>query len=74
MQIISLQKDTVIPYNGIEAAVGKDFSKQRVIQMDYDYDYSHEQPFPMNNTSQKELINESFNKTFTFIGDFFNIK
>jgi len=74
MQIISLQKDTVIPYDGIEAAVGKDFSKQHVIQLDYNYGYSHEQPFPVNNTSQKELINESFNKTFTFIGDFFNIK
>jgi hypothetical protein len=38
MQIISLQKDTVIPYDGIEAAVGKDFSKQHVIQLDYNYD------------------------------------
>lgn len=74
MQIISLQKDTVIPYVGIEAAVGKDFSKQHVLQLDYDYVYSHEQPFPMNNTAEKELINESFNKTFTLIGDFFNLK
>lgn len=73
MKIISLQKDKVISYSGIVAAVGKDYAIQHVIEMDYDYAYSHEQPFPLLNQSLKDKINDSFNKTFTIIGDFFNL-
>ena len=73
VKIISLQKDKVISYSGIVAAVGKDYAIQHVIEMDYDYAYSHEQPFPLLNQSLKDKINDSFNKTFTIIGDFFNL-
>ncbi len=73
IKIISLQKDKVISYSGIVAAVGKDYAIQHVIEMDYDYAYSHEQPFPLLNQSLKDKINDSFNKTFTIIGDFFNL-
>lgn len=72
MKIISLKKDNVMSFEGIEAAVGTKFAAKNITKMDYSYVYQHENPFPMNNFLQKENITNYFNRTFRIIGDFFN--
>ncbi|MDD3280801.1 MAG: DUF6051 family protein [Bacteroidales bacterium] len=74
MKIISLVKDKVISYEGIKAAVGNVFANKNVNTMDYAYLYTHENPFPVNNSQQRECITNCFNQTFSIIGDFFNSK
>lgn len=72
LKIISLIKDQVIKYEGIQAALGRKTALACVTEKDYPYHYIHEYPFPVNQMSLKNIVNQCFNETFTIIGDFFN--
>ena len=63
IKAITLKNDTVIPTAGAQAAFGS--SSEKILEeMDFPYSYSHQWPFPLNTTSQKELINQSFKEVF----------
>lgn len=61
---ISLEKDTVIPYQGVEKALGEDCTKSNVQLLDFPTSYSHENPFPIQGTSNPLLVNHSFLSVF----------
>ena len=61
---ISLQKDIVIPYEGVKKALGEQLTKLRVRNLDFDFDYSHEIPFPTNGKANPTEINRAFNTVF----------
>lgn len=63
VRAISLKKDIVMPTNGIISALGE-ASGKILKEFDFPFPYSHQVPFPMTGRTDKELIQESFNKTF----------
>lgn len=67
IKILALQKDTVIPYNGIVDAIGKDCAMSCSTLTDFPYQYTHEQPFPLRKGANEEnaVINRSFNQVFS---------
>jgi hypothetical protein len=62
---ISLKKDTVMPYEGVEACMGYKNASKKILLLDFPYEYSHESPFPTNDKIEPELLNASFNQVFT---------
>ncbi len=66
---ISLAKDIVIPYKGIEEAMGKEFTADRVELIDFPFHYSHENPFPTSKTNPSQL-NDAFNRVFSSAANF----
>lgn len=61
---ISLQNDKVIPYNGVEQALGENLAHKRIKLTDFEFGYSHENPFPINQTDSIAL-NRSFLDVFS---------
>lgn len=61
---ISLQNDKVIPYNGVEQALGENLAHKRIKLTDFEFGYSHENPFPINQTDATAL-NRSFLDIFS---------
>ena len=61
---ISLQKDIVIPYEGVKKALGDQLTKLRIRNLEFDFDYSHEIPFPTNGKANPTEINRAFNTVF----------
>lgn len=72
LKIMLLRKDKVITEKGVLDAVGPDFFCDNVILADFDYVYSHEQPFPVRQIKNKEIINRAFNIIFEQIVNFYN--
>lgn len=62
---ISLKKDTVMPYAGVEACMGNASASKRFYLTDFPYDYTHEAPFPTNGHIEPSLLNTSFNEIFS---------
>ena len=62
---VSLQKDVVIPYEGITKALGEGNTRNYIDLVDFDFDYSHENPFPVGLKSDSVLINNSFDYVFS---------
>jgi len=62
---ISLRKDKVMPYEGVEACMGNENALQQFILLDFPFEYSHESPFPMNSSIEPALLNASFNQVFS---------
>ncbi|MDD4922635.1 MAG: DUF6051 family protein [Bacteroidales bacterium] len=62
---ISLKKDLVMPFSGVEACVGHDVAAKNFILTDFPYEYTHEAPFPTNGRVDFSLINHSFNAIFS---------
>lgn len=62
---ISLQNDKVIPYSGVEKALGCENAHKRIELLNFDFDYTHENPFPVNDKSKPELVNQAFQQVFT---------
>lgn len=67
---ISLAKDTVIPYAGVEKAFGYNLAHERIQLLDFDYNYSHENPFPVSPTINQDLVANSFNRIFDRVSEF----
>lgn len=67
---ISLRKDKVMPYEGVEACMGSANALQKFILLDFPFDYSHESPFPMNSSIEPALLNASFNQVFSRAAQF----
>jgi hypothetical protein len=67
---ISLKKDEVMPYEGVEACMGSQNAENRFRVMDFPYSYSHEVPFPSGDRVEPSLLNESFNRVFSQAAQF----
>lgn len=61
---ISLFQDKVIPYTGVVQALGQKSAAHSIQIIDFPYKYEHEQPFPVNNPNNSELVNRSFHYVF----------
>jgi hypothetical protein len=70
MQCLMLQKDKVMPYEGVSQAMGADLAAQNVSVMDFSFEYSHENPFPVNGLSDNTVIDEAFEKVFIHAANF----
>lgn len=71
IQGVSLKKDKVIPYSGIEACMGKYLAGETFVNIDFPYEYSHEVPFPVNNKKiSSEILSESFLNVFQRAAEF----
>jgi len=62
---ISLRKDKVMPYEGVEACMGSNNALQKFELLDFPFEYSHESPFPMNASIEPDLLNASFHQVFS---------
>jgi len=60
---ISLVNDKVIPYEGVQKALGDELAGQIVELIDLPYDYTHENPFPVGGEKRRE-VDASFLKIF----------
>lgn len=69
---ISLVRDIVIPYKGIEEALGNKLTHKIIINTDFDYNYCHENPFPVNAGTDSTKVNESFLNVFSKAAEFLN--
>ena len=67
---ISLQKDSVMPYNGVEACMGHQLAGECFQQLDFPYEYTHESPFPGNGRINEALLNTCFNRVFNQASSF----
>lgn len=67
---ISLRKDKVMPYEGVEACMGRTNALQKFELLDFPFEYSHEAPFPMNSSIEPALLNDSFNLVFSKAAQF----
>ena len=62
---ITLLKDTIIPSNGVVETLGS-YKKSNIVEMwDFPYTYSHENPFPVFDTSLSEKVDRSFERVFS---------
>jgi len=61
---ISLQKDKVMPWSGVEACMGSKLAGQCFELLDFPYEYTHEFPFPSNGRIDDLSLNDSFFKVF----------
>ena len=60
---ITLKNDTVIPTEGVRAALGTS-SEKIVEEMDFSFSYSHQWPFPLTGAKNEQEINEGFKAVF----------
>lgn len=67
---ISLLKDTVIPYKGIEEALGNKLTHKRIDITDFEFNYCHENPFPVNSCTDSKIVNEAFINVFSKAAEF----
>jgi hypothetical protein len=61
---IALKKDTVMPFEGVEACMGSHTAGTKFQLLDFPYEYTHESPFPMNAHIDPEVLNRSFDRVF----------
>lgn len=61
---VSLVKDTVMPYSGVEACMGDKVARECFQLIDFPYDYSHESPFPTNGKVEDQILSASFSTVF----------
>jgi hypothetical protein len=61
---ISLVKDSVMPYSGVEACMGTKLAEQCFKVMDFPYEYTHESPFPANGRTDDAILSASFLSVF----------
>lgn len=62
---ISLKKDKVMPYTGVEACMGPEEAAKHFTLTDFPYEYTHESPFPTSGRIDASLLNASFNEIFS---------
>lgn len=61
---ISLLKDKVMPWAGVEACMGSKLASQCFELVDFPYEYTHEFPFPANGRIDDLSLDHSFSKVF----------
>jgi len=61
---ISLLKDKVMPYSGVEACMGKKLAGECFELLDFPFEYSHETPFPATGRADLPLVEASFREVF----------
>lgn len=61
---ISLKKDRVMPYAGVQACMGESLAMACFEQLDFPFDYSHESPFPAPGRVDQATLANSFSKVF----------
>lgn len=61
---ISLLKDKVMPFSGVEACMGKKLAGECFELMDFPFEYSHETPFPAAGRADLRLVEASFREVF----------
>lgn len=66
---IVLARDRVIPYQGVEEALGEKKAKERIELLDFPFPYSHENPFPAN-SSDISSVNRFFTDVFSRAASF----
>ena len=67
---IILAQDTVIPYHGVQEALGVKNTEERIDLHDFPFPYSHENPFPVN-LKDVSSVDHSFTNVFSRIANFF---
>jgi hypothetical protein len=68
---ISLRKDKVMPYSGVEACMGSKLAEEYIDIMDFPFEYSHETPFPAKGQASEYTIRSSFFSVFSKCAAFF---
>ena len=66
---IALSKDVVIPYFGVQQAMGRHNAVQSIKLQDFPFAYSHENPFP-HNERDASAVNKAFEDTFSAAASF----
>lgn len=66
---VSLSKDVVIPYHGVQEAMGTETTTASIQLQDFPFSYSHENPFPHNEKDTTSL-NKAFEGVFSDAVDF----
>jgi hypothetical protein len=72
MKIISLKRDTVIPSRAIHdnyKAV-KNKSKEMVVELEFPFEYTHENPFPIIPGPMSNEVDKAFNQVFEKASEF----
>ncbi len=67
---VSLVNDIVMPFWGVEEALGKETADSRMELLDFPFLYTHENPFPVNGKNTVD-VNRSFNRVFEKAAQFF---
>jgi len=67
---ISLQKDRVMPWAGVEACMGSNLAGQCFELLDFPYEYTHEFPFPVNGRIEDLSLDHSFSRVFQKVAAF----
>jgi hypothetical protein len=61
---ISLNKDNVMPFSGVEACMGTQVAGECFQVLDFPFEYTHESPFPANGRVDDAILNDSFLTVF----------
>ncbi len=70
---ISIKSDKVIPYSGVEIALGKTNAHKCIELLDADYNFTHEVPFPTNQPQQIQEIDSMFIRVFDTAAEFLSV-
>ncbi|VBB43657.1 conserved hypothetical protein [uncultured Paludibacter sp.] len=62
---ILLKQDVVIPYIGVQEALGKDITEANTKLMDFSFSYTHENPFPVGKNIDSQAVNDAFLRVFS---------
>jgi hypothetical protein len=62
---ITLLKDTIIPSKGIVDTLDPSGKEKTVDLLDFPYNYTHENPFPVSDSSLSRLVDDSFERIFS---------
>lgn len=72
MRIVSLKRDTVIPSRAIHEnyKAVKNKSKEMVVELEFPFEYSHENPFPIIPGPNSTEVDKAFNMVFARASEF----
>ena len=62
---IALEQDLVMPYVGLQQALGTDCSNEKINLQDFPFSYTHENPFPIGAHTNQIAVNDEFNNVFS---------
>ncbi|MCE5205400.1 MAG: DUF6051 family protein [Porphyromonadaceae bacterium] len=67
---VALEKDSVIPYHGVQEALGYETTEATISLLDFPFEYTHENPFPLQ-TKDQCALNNAFTNIFSRVVSFF---
>ena len=67
---ISLLKDKVMPFSGVEACMGRKLAGECFELLDFPFEYSHETPFPATGKNDMRIVEAAFREVFRKIAAF----